>query len=79
MDKINKILYLVLVFFLGFLGIHKFLNGRIKEGVIQFILSLLWFIGGFIALIEFICDIFMCHSDENGQIEIPHRFFDFLG
>ena len=65
MDKINKILYLVIIFFLGGLGIHKFLNGRIVPGIVQLVLSFV-LIGAILALIEFIIDIFKLPSDENG-------------
>ena len=77
MEKINKILYLVLVFFLGALGIHKFISGRILPGIVHLILSFVA-IGVIIALIEFIFDIFKCEKDENGEITIPKGFFDFL-
>ena len=77
MDKINKILYLVIVFFLGGLGIHKFLNGRIAAGIVQIILSIL-VVGAIVWLVEFIVDIIKLHKDEDGQIDIPTGFFDFL-
>ena len=77
MDKINKILYLVIVFFLGGLGVHKYLNGRIVPGIVQLVLSIL-FIGFIITLVEFILDIIKCPSDDNGEMTIPTGFFDFL-
>lgn len=78
MDKINKILYLVLVFFLGGLGIHKFISGRIVPGVVQLLLSFVFGLGVIIGLVEFVLDIFKCKSDSNGEIRIPTGFFDFL-
>ena len=77
MEKINKVLYLVLIFFLGSLGIHKFINGRILPGVVQLILSFI-LIGSIIALVEFIWGIIKLEKDENGEITIPTGFFDFL-
>ena len=77
MEKINKVLYLVLIFFLGSLGIHKYLNGRILPGIVQLILSFI-LIGSIIALIEFIWGIIKLEKDENGEITIPTGFFDFL-
>ena len=77
MEKINKILYLVIIFFLGGLGIHKFLNGRIVPGIVQLVLSFI-LIGSIIALIEFIWGIIKLEKDENGEITIPTGFFDFL-
>ncbi|MBQ7700940.1 MAG: NINE protein [Candidatus Methanomethylophilaceae archaeon] len=77
MEKINKVLYLVLIFFLGSLGIHKYLNGRILPGIVQLILSFI-LIGSIIALVEFIWGIIKLEKDENGEITIPTGFFDFL-
>ena len=78
MDKINKILYLVIVFFLGGLGVHKYLNGRIVPGVVQLVLCFVFGLGALIALVEFILDIFKCPSDDNGEITIPGGVLDFL-
>ena len=75
MDKINKILYCVILFFIAWLG--KFLNGRTVPGVVQLILWF-FFIGSLIGLIEMIVVIIKCKSDENGEITIPSGFFDFL-
>ena len=78
MDKLNKILYLVLIFFLGGIGIHKFLNGRIVPGIVQIVLSFIFGLGCLIALVELIYDIIKLESDENKEITIPSGFFDFL-
>lgn len=77
MDKINKILYLVIVFFLGSLGVHKYINGRIVPGIVHLVLSIL-VVGCIITLVEFILDIINLKSDDNGEITIPSGFFDFL-
>lgn len=75
MDKMNKILYCVILFFIPWLG--KFLNGRTVPGVVQLIL---WFfaIGWIIGIIEMIFVIIKEKSDYNGEITIPGGFFDFL-
>ena len=75
MDKMNKILYCVILFFIAWLG--KFLNGRTVPGVVQLIL---WFIGigWIIGIIEMIFVIIKFKADENGEITIPSGFFDFL-
>ena len=75
MDKMNKILYCVILFFIPWLG--KFLSGRIVPGIVQLIL---WFftIGWIIGIIEMIYVIIKIDSDENGEITIPSGFFDFL-
>ena len=66
--KVNKIAYVLLAFFLGGIGIHKFYAGHIFLGI----LYLLFFwtcIPSLIAFIEFIIGI--CKSsDENGEIEV---------
>jgi len=77
MDKMNKVVYLVIVFFLGSLGIHKFLSGRVLPGIVHLILSFV-VIGGIITLVEFIWGIIKLEKDENGEIQIPTGFFDFL-
>src|SRR3990167_8718865 len=33
--KVNKILYILLTFFLGFLGVHRFLRGQIGLGIVM--------------------------------------------
>ena len=75
MDKMNKILYCVIMFFIPWLG--KFLNGRTVPGIVQLVL---WFfvIGWIIGLVEFVLDIINLKSDDNGEITIPSGFFDFL-
>ena len=64
MDKMNKILYCVILFFIPWLG--KFLNGRTVPGVVQLIL---WFfaIGWIIGIIEMIFVIIKEKSDDNGE------------
>ena len=76
MDRINKVVYLLIVFFLGWLGIHKFLNGRIVAGIVQIVLLFLM-IGPLLALIEFFVDIIRFESDSDGKVYIPEGFFDF--
>lgn len=65
---VNKVIYCVLAFFLGGLGIHKFYARKIGLGILYFIFC--WtFIPGFIALIEFI--IALCKpSDSQGNIVV---------
>ena len=75
MDKINKILYCVILFFIAWLG--KFLNGRVAPGVVELILWLFG-IGWIIGIIEMIVVIIKCKADDKGEITIPGGFFDFL-
>jgi TM2 domain-containing membrane protein YozV len=58
----KKVVSGVLAILLGGLGIHKFLLGYTKEGVIQLILGLACGIGAVIGLIEGI--IYLTKSDE---------------
>jgi len=63
---VNKIVYCLLAFFLGGIGIHKFYAGKIGTGILYIIFC--WtLIPCFIAFIEFI--IALCKkSDSNGNI-----------
>lgn len=66
--KVNKIAYVLLAFFLGGFGIHKFYAGHIFLGVL-YLLFFWTFIPGFVAFIEFIIGI--CKTaDENGDITV---------
>ncbi|MBC9795455.1 TM2 domain-containing protein [Sinomicrobium weinanense] len=58
----KKILAGVLAIVVGGLGIHKFILGYNKEGIIQILLSFLCGIGGIIGIIEGI--IYLTKSDE---------------
>ncbi len=58
----KKVLAGLLAIFIGSLGIHKFILGYNKEGVIQILLSFLCGIGGIIGIIEGI--IYLTKSDE---------------
>ncbi|MCI6272490.1 MAG: TM2 domain-containing protein [Erysipelotrichaceae bacterium] len=63
---VNKVVYLVLAFFLGGLGVHKFYAGKIGSGILFVIFS--WtFIPAIIAFIEFIIACFK-PADANGNI-----------
>ena len=65
---VNKVIYCVLAFLLGGLGIHKFYAGKIGSGILYLIFC--WtFIPGLIALIEFV--IALCKpSDSQGNIVV---------
>ncbi len=63
---VNKVVYCLLTFFLGGIGIHKFYAGKISSGIL-YILFCWTFIPSFIAFIEFI--VALCKkSDANGNI-----------
>lgn len=63
---VNKVVYCILAFFLGGVGVHKFYAGKIGSGIL-YILFCWTFIPGFIAFIEFI--IGLCKkADANGNI-----------
>lgn len=63
---VNKVVYCILTFFLGGVGVHKFYAGKISSGILYFLFC--WTaIPAFIAFIEFI--IAICKkSDVNGNI-----------
>ena len=66
--KVNKIAYVLLAFFLGGFGGHKFYSGKIGTGILYLIFS--WtFIPSMIAFIEFLIALTKT-SDENGEIYV---------
>lgn len=63
---VNKLVYCILAFFLGGIGIHKFYAGRTGSGIAYLLFS--WtFIPGIIAFIEFIVGLTK-KADNNGNI-----------
>ena len=50
----DKITIALICFFLGGLGIHNFMLGETKKGIVRIVLSLCFGIGAIIALIDFI-------------------------
>jgi len=65
---VNKVVYCVLTFFLGGIGVHKFYAGKIGMGILYLLLCWTW-VPAFIALIEFIIALTK-KSDDNGMIII---------
>ena len=58
----KKMTAILLAFFLGGLGVHKFYLGRTKEGIIQFFSNIACLAGSIIAFVEFI--IYLTKSEE---------------
>ncbi len=50
----DKIVMLLVCFFIGYLGIHNFMMGESKKGVFKIIMSFVCGIGGILALIDLI-------------------------
>lgn len=50
----DKVTMALICFFLGGLGIHNFMMGETKKGVLKIVLSLCVGLGGILALIDFI-------------------------
>ena len=63
---VNKLVYCLLAFFLGGLGVHRLYAGKITSGIF-FILFCWKFIPAFIAFIDFLIAIFKS-PDANGNI-----------
>lgn len=61
-EENKKLLAGLLAIFIGSLGIHKFILGYTKEGIIQILLNILCGLGALIALIEGI--IYLTKTDE---------------
>ena len=53
-DKDNKIVMALVCFFLGGLGIHNFMLGETKKGIVKIVASFCLGLGGILALIDFI-------------------------
>ena len=54
-NKDNKVLMALVCFFLGYLGIHNFMLGETKKGIVKIVASFcLAGLGGLLALIDFI-------------------------
>ncbi|AYX89467.1 TM2 domain-containing protein [Staphylococcus cohnii] len=65
--KVNKVIYVVLAFLLGWCGIHKFYSNQLLQGIIH----LIFFWTGIpyiIAIISGIVTIFFNKADENRLI-----------
>ncbi|MGF3141291.1 TM2 domain-containing protein [Facklamia sp. P13064] len=64
--KVNKVLYLIIIFFLGAIGIHKFYIGDNFKGFMYLLFS--WtFIPAILALFSFFGALFK-RPDRNGDI-----------
>lgn len=66
--KVNKLAYVLLAFFLGGFGGHKFYSGKIGTGILYLIFSRT-FIPAIIAFVEFIIALTK-PSDEYGEIYV---------
>ena len=53
-DKDNKVLMALVCFFLGGLGIHNFMLGETKKGIVKIVASFCLGLGGILALIDLI-------------------------
>ena len=63
----SKTAFVVLAIFLGSLGIHNFYVGRVKQGVIQLLITLISLgILSFVSWIWAIVDVCTVNADGNG-------------
>ena len=52
---VNKVVYIVLTFFLGFLGVHRFMRGQIGLGIVMILFG--WLTLGIWWLVDFIISL----------------------
>ena len=50
----DKIVMIIITFFIGWLGIHNFMMGEAKKGIFKIVMSFLCGLGGLFALIDLI-------------------------
>ena len=50
----DKTVIAIICFFLGYIGIHNFMLGETKKGIVKIVLSFCFGIGAILALIDFI-------------------------
>ena len=65
---VNKVLYLVLTFLFGGIGVHKFYAGKVKEGILR-VLFCWTFIPTILAIAEFIVGLTE-KADKHGKINV---------
>jgi TM2 domain-containing membrane protein YozV len=53
--KINKIAYILLTFFLGYLGVHRFMRGQVGLGILMILVG--WLTLGIWWLVDFIISL----------------------
>ncbi|WP_031579101.1 TM2 domain-containing protein [Ruminobacter sp. RM87] len=76
---VDKLVYILLAFFLGALGVHKFYAGQIGMGIIYLVMCLASFlvIPGLVLLVCVWWEIIvaaMANADENGRITLKAGF-----
>ena len=70
--KISKVTFLLVTFFLGGIGVHKFITGRMLQGILYLVLC--WTgIPAILAIVEFVIGA-MKNTDANGMIEVKGFF-----
>lgn len=63
----DKVVMALICFFLGGLGIHNFMLGETKKGIVKIVTSLCCGIGGILVLIDFVkilCDKYVVDPDK---------------
>ena len=68
--NINSVVYFLIVFFLGALGVHKFIDGKIGMGILYLLTAGLFGIGW---LIDIIKSFIMIFSSDKKPQQAPYQ------
>ena len=64
--KVNKLIYILLALFLGGFGVHKFIEGKVLQGILYFLFC--WTTIPFFLTIFDIVKVAQLPADENGDV-----------
>lgn len=69
--KVNKLVYILLALFLGGFGVHKFIEGKVLQGILYFLFC--WTTIPFFLTIFDIVKVAQLPSDANGDVTLVKK------